>query len=257
MRVPFVRCLGLLLTGVAVTSLIAAPAAIAAPRDESDAARLRRAEAMATEAKALFQNRVYLDAARLFMEAFAISRRAPLVYNAARAYEEGGQLKRAESLFLLYLSLPDADEAGKGDATEHLQLVRERLRVAEPVAEPPPSVKPEPTPVRASAPPPQRPRWPWIGAGVGLVAAGSLYTVARLQADALDVRDVVDSDSRDAYAARRDRASALRWAAVGCAVVAGGFAAYGAVTTSRPPSTALRLTPLLGPTRGLALVGGF
>lgn len=112
----------------------------AAPAQPANAAdRLRRAEAMATEAKALFKNQVYDDAARLFMEAYAVSKRAPLVYNAARAYEEAGRLKRAESLFLLYKTLPDADPAGLRDAAEHLAAVRRRIEAGEARDEPEPS----------------------------------------------------------------------------------------------------------------------
>lgn len=217
---------------------------------------MRRAEAMATEAKALFQNRVYIDAARLFMEAFAISRRAPLVYNAARAYEEGGQLKRAESLFLLYLSLPDADEAGKGDASQHLQAVRDRLAVAEPSSAPkPPPIQPPPAAPVVVAPP-SRPRWPWVAAGVAVVGAGALYAVARSQAGSLDLADVVDNASKMDYATRRDQASTLRWGAVGCAAVAGGLAAYGVVSLLRTPTTTAQVVPNFGLAPGLGVAPG-
>ena len=81
--------------------------------------------------------------------------------------------------------------------------------------------------------------------------------MARLQAADLDIRDVVDGPSRDAYAASRDRASLLRWTAVGCAAAAGGFAAYGIVWALRTPSAVVRVVPLLGATSGVGFVGEF
>lgn len=230
----------------------------AAPTAAED--RLRQAEAMATEAKALFQNKVYVDAARLFLEAFAISKRATLVYNAARAYEEAGRLKRAESLFMLYRSLPDADAAGRSDAEAHLQEVRRRIAAgegsdepdpADPVAPAPPSQPTEPAP----QPPPtvQQPtRTPlsgwrfWAGVGGGALAAG-LYGGALYLASGLDLGAVRDDASRKDYAATRDRAVFLRWAAVGVGVAAAGMMAWTALRDVGPDAGQAAVVPLIGP----------
>ncbi len=211
---------------------------------------MRRAAAMAIEAKALFQNGEFVDAARLFMEAYAISKHATLIFNAARAYEQAGQLKRAESLFKLYLSMAGDDEAGRADATARLEAVRARLSVAEPKPPeplpPPPPAPPQP-PLKA---PEARPRWPFVAAGVTALAAGGLYGFAYQQSGDLDVAKVVDEPSRRAYADQRDRAQLLRWAAVGGGVAAVGLVALGAVLRRRTTEPTGVPAPL--PTGGAA-----
>ncbi|MEY3011672.1 MAG: hypothetical protein RIT45_407 [Pseudomonadota bacterium] len=261
----FALCCALPLVLAAASPRVASARQPAARTDASDADRLRRAEAMATEAKALFRNRVFADAARLFMEAFALSKHATLVYNAARAYEEAGRLKRAESLFLLYASLPDADEAGKKDAAAHLVEVRRRIAAGEgepddPEPTPPPATTTSPaatapTPAASTAAPPSTvrqaapaSRWPlWAGIGAGGVAAG-LYGWAVYTASGLDLDAVRDDADRADYRARRDRASAMRWTGVAIGAGAAGLLIWSALRPDPAAATAgaVTLTPSLG-----------
>ena len=88
---------------------------------------LRRAEALATEARAFFKGGVFRDAASKFMEAFALSKRPSLVYNAARAYEEAKALNKARALFKLYLSLGSVDASGQKAAETHLKSIEATL----------------------------------------------------------------------------------------------------------------------------------
>ncbi len=81
---------------------LSAGTAAAGPTD----AELRRAEALATEARMFFKSKLYKDAALQFMEAFALSQRPALVYNAARAYEEADMLDKSIALFGHYQRLP-------------------------------------------------------------------------------------------------------------------------------------------------------
>ncbi len=205
---------------------------------------MRRAKAMATEAKALFQNGEFIDAAHLFMEAYAISKHVTLIFNAARGYEQAGQLKRAESLFKLYLSIVGDDEAGRADAIARLEAVRARLSIAEPKPIEPPNPTPTPTPSTA----PTRPRWPFVAAGVSALAAGGLYGLAYRQAGGLDLATVVDEASRREYADQRDRAQLMRWAAVGGGVAAVGLVVVGVVLRGRnsDPSAAPAPAPAGG-----------
>lgn len=225
---------------------------------------------MATEAKALFQNKVYVDAARLFLEAFAISKRATLVYNAARAYEEAGRLKRAESLFMLYRSLRDADAAGRTDAEAHLQDVRRRIAAGEgsdepdppdPVApaqppQPPQPTEPDPQPPTTVRQPARTPLsgWRfWAGVGGGALAAG-LYGGALYLSSGLDLGSVGNAAEQKDYAATRDRAVGLRWAAVGVGVGAAGLLVWTALRDVGPASERAAVVPLIGPRHaGLAV----
>ncbi len=98
-------------------ALLAWPAlAQAAPSPED----LERAEAKATEAKVFFQSGLHAQAASRFMEAFAISKRPALMYNAARAYEEGRLRAEAIALFQQYMGLPDATAEGRKEALERI-----------------------------------------------------------------------------------------------------------------------------------------
>lgn len=62
----------------------------------------------------------------------------------------------------------------------------------------------------------------WTAIGAGAVAAG-LYGVAVSQAATLDLADVHDDASLARYQTTRDRAGALRWAAVGVGGAAAGL----------------------------------
>ena len=90
---------------------------------------LARAEGKATEAKVFFQSGLYAQAAARFMEAFAISKRPALMYNAARAYEEANMAAEATALFQQYMGLPDATAEGRKEALDRIGKQRQRLEV--------------------------------------------------------------------------------------------------------------------------------
>jgi hypothetical protein len=99
-----------------------------APPDEAE---LVKAEALATEAKVFFKAKLYGKAAGRFMEAYAISRRPSLMYNAARAYEEGRNLREAHALFQEYRKLPDIGEDGRKDADARIARLEADMRTAD------------------------------------------------------------------------------------------------------------------------------
>ena len=117
-----------------LTPLVGALSPMAARAGAAEDAAVLRAGALATEAKLLFQQKVYDQAAERFMEAYTLVRRPALLFNAARAYEEGGLLAKAVALFKAYVNLADAPADGKADATsrvQRMQAVLEERRAAE------------------------------------------------------------------------------------------------------------------------------
>jgi tetratricopeptide (TPR) repeat protein len=110
---------------LSVLTLLLAPIASAEPRIDSD--RLTKAEALATEAKAFFQAGLFDKASSKFMEAYALSQRPSLMYNAARSYEEGGNLREALALLKAYRSLPSVDDAGRADADSRIARIEAKL----------------------------------------------------------------------------------------------------------------------------------
>ncbi len=105
--------------------LVASPVSAA---DPSDGADLRKAEAAATEAKVFFKAGLFDKASGKFMEAYAISKRPSLMYNAARAYEEGLNFREAVALLKHYRDLPDVGIDGKRDADERIARMEGVLR---------------------------------------------------------------------------------------------------------------------------------
>lgn len=151
------RALRYLLVGVLGLWVLAAPAgpwiAPAWAKGE-DPATVRRAEGLATEAKLLFQQKAYEAAAERFMEAYTLVQRASLVYNAARAYQEAGNLQKALALFRAYVGLSDAPEDGKTDARGRIAALEASIKAQEPKPEPKPEPRPEPRPEpKVQAPP--------------------------------------------------------------------------------------------------------
>ncbi len=167
--------------------------AVAAP----DAAAIAAAEAKATEAKAFFKAGLFPRAAERFMEAYALSKRPALVYNAARAYEEGQLRAEAIALFKLYEGLQDASAEGRKEARERRERLESELaKIAgkdKPVGDPD---KPAPAPTPGSAP---AWRTPVVVGGLTLGAAvaiggGVLLGLAASDQSTLDA----DLDRRDA-----------------------------------------------------------
>lgn len=113
---------------VAVVALPSVPRLAYAAVSKEDIAR---AEAKALEAKFAFKAGKFETAAKLFLEAFAISRRPALIFNAARAWEEAGRLGEAKVAFEQYLELPDVSAAGKKDARARIAALEGRIAAAD------------------------------------------------------------------------------------------------------------------------------
>lgn len=229
------------------TTLLSAVPATATPKPKPAASKeaAREAALLATRAKTAFKEGQFDDAARLFMKAYAVSGEAALVYNAARAYEEGGKVGDAVGLFRLYTTIAD-DPDGIADARERIRkLEAGRLGAGAPApaaADPaasPPATAPEsagakpsaalPTVLRAA--PPDR-TWLWVAAGTaGLAAAGgatllALGASASRDANAIAIRSPGDIDRYNTAYDDADRLRNFGWAGMGVAAVAGGAAAW-------------------------------
>jgi tetratricopeptide (TPR) repeat protein len=112
---------GLLVALAMSTAPQVASAAQPAQDGVLDDAVRRRAEGLATEAKLLFHQKAYQQAAERFFEAYTLVHEPALIFNAARAYEEAGNHARSAALFRAYLDLPDAPADGKADAKRRLE----------------------------------------------------------------------------------------------------------------------------------------
>lgn len=247
------------------TATVHLPAAQAdAPPDEAE---LRQAEALATEAKVFFKAKLYEKAALRFMEAYAISKRPSLMYNAARAYEEAGVLREAHALFQEYRKLPTVDDAGRKDADARIARLEPAVRAADLQAKAVPKVAPpvdakvavklapagQPqlpaqveTQIAESTPP--LPVAKLAGAGGMLAISLMTYLVARHDADLARATVLRDSDDVEVYLGHSDDARTWRNVAVASlafGLALGGWAAYD-VWRGRNPDQAgpsLRLVP--------------
>ncbi len=114
----------LLALAVAVMWTVVAPRGWA---DQPSVEALSNAEALATEAKVYFRTKQFDKAADKFLQAFGISKRPALVYNAARAYEEAGKHEQAVSMFEHYGTLDDVDDKGRRDAKSRVKKLRKAI----------------------------------------------------------------------------------------------------------------------------------
>ena len=85
----------------------------------------------AARAKVSYREGRYEEAASLFKSAYAQVPEPTLLFNAARAYQQGGMLREALTLFRLYLQLANANDAetrsGRADAVEHVATIERSL----------------------------------------------------------------------------------------------------------------------------------
>ncbi|MBI5609723.1 MAG: hypothetical protein HY902_12695 [Deltaproteobacteria bacterium] len=116
------------------------------------------AEVLATRAKALFHAKSYAQAADLYLAAYAKSHVPLMLFNAARATEEAGNLAEARALFLEYARLEGITPAERKDALRRADDLRVRLDQQAPVAaEPAPKPKNAPAADPATPPAPSEP----------------------------------------------------------------------------------------------------
>jgi len=253
-----------LLTWGVLLALILRPALTSA--QPASSADLERAEAKAIEAKAFFRSGLYAEAAAGFMQAFAISRRPDMMFNAARAYEEAAMPAQAIALFEQYQTLPDAPADGKREATQRIgkqstQMEAQRAKAKEgqaaPTNEPNPAPVPAavqapvpaaaPAPVPAAAPAPVPAAAPLVAAvpapvsppskalTISLLSGGGLLAVigalswagAVNQINAANKMDFSPPDAAKTYRNAVKQAQDVRNFGIGAAVVGVGLAAWG------------------------------
>jgi tetratricopeptide (TPR) repeat protein len=227
---------------------------------------LSQAEAIAVKAGALFKAGLFAKAADLYLQAFALSGRPLMVYNAARATEEAGRLDEARALFLHYLSLDGTPETTKAEARRRVAAIEARAP-KQPVVVAPRPVTPEVAPVpklpppepvlhpgepvvHAQHPPEPTQKAPFpvgktVTSAVLLAGALGTYLVARQNvADALAIDVQTEADKRR-YLDLGNAAQLWRGAAVGLGVVGAGLAIWALVDGSRkvPPEAAWQVTP--------------
>jgi hypothetical protein len=97
----------------AETTQVEPPSATSPSSDD----RRRMAHERYDEGKAAFAAGDYLLAARLFMETYRLAPHHDPLWNAARAYELGGEPVRAANLYTLYLDVAPSDARDRDRAT--------------------------------------------------------------------------------------------------------------------------------------------
>ena len=211
-----------------------------------------KAEATAMQAKIEFKSGAYDKAARLFLEAFAISRAPALMYNAARAYQKADLPVRASVVFEQYLELPGLSDKGRAEANKHLQSLRKII--AERKAKPTPPGEPAQSPVAQQADParakqptasdravvtpavptaaPTRNKW----VTYGLVGGGSLLTLIGLAqmsegskqaGEAKEPGQFASAGAKDIYNTRKALAEETHTGGVGMVTIGLGLAGWG------------------------------
>ncbi|MCX6781378.1 MAG: hypothetical protein NT003_04695 [Candidatus Magasanikbacteria bacterium] len=88
---------------------------------------MKRSEQLKVQAKELFYKNEFEAASVAFFEAYKLSRRPALLFNAARAKEQARMFADAKKLFETYKLLPDATAQGSKEADEHLALIEQQL----------------------------------------------------------------------------------------------------------------------------------
>lgn len=260
----------LALAASAVAGAVGVPRPALAQASEAD---LRKAEAKAIEAKAYFKQGLFLEAAEKFMEAFAISRKADTMFNAARAYEEAGAKKQALALFLQYLDLPDASEEGKAAARAKIAELQAAAS-AEPTetapTAPAPPVAP-PAESRAPAPSPapvvsarKAPGREVDGLGIVLWTSGAIvgllgvaaWSSAVQQAKDANAMDFGQPNAKSRYNTAFDEAKAGQSFGVVLTLVGAGAIGWGTwrylrgTTASKPAAPTVWVAPLPGGSAG-------
>ncbi len=228
--------------------------------ENADGADLRKAEAAATEAKVFFKAGLFDKASAKFMEAYAISKRPSLMYNAARAYEEGSNFRESVALLKHYRDLQDVGVDGKRDADERIARMegvlrqqaadearkiddarRESTRLAaeqkkredadraerERLERARVSPLPEDVTATVAAPKSRKVSWPLvIGAlGAGLIAGGA-YAEALYEANNARSMTIADQSDVNTYLAHVSDAKTFPAVAIAGAVVGAGLAGW-------------------------------
>jgi tetratricopeptide (TPR) repeat protein len=137
---------------VALFASLAAPAARAAePTREARAATLR------DQATAAFDAGKYAEAARLFLEAYESFPNGWLLYNAARAQHNAGELQAALDSYRLFIGSPESDAEYRERASQYIIEIEQVLHPPQPPDVEKPAVTGPKTPITG----------PRVGGGTG------------------------------------------------------------------------------------------
>jgi hypothetical protein len=237
------RLVSVLLVLLVMPSLSLSASAVSA--QEATGTQLDRATAKATAGKAFFKDGLYKKAADEYMEAYAISKRPALMYNAARAYEEGQMAAEAVAVFKMYEELETATSQGRDDARDRrVALQRELDSVDGTVA----------------AKPPWRRTVGWGGVvvgGVALAVGGWLWMAASTDQSALDAKtNQFDGNGQivgvqySAYSPQQKDINGQRRIGVWATVTGVALGLTGAWLVWRKPSEQSAWTILTGPRGG-------
>lgn len=221
---------------VIVLGALAPSAALAQSASDEQARSLFEAGRTAYEAGN------FEDALRYFEESYALSQRAPLLYNIAQAADRLDRNARALEAYRGYAErVPDAP---------NLEFVRGRIRVLES------SVAAGPRPSGVSPSPA-----PWVIAAIGAALIGAGITMVVVASnDASAVNNAPDGSVWADYAGAADGAVPISIAGqvltyVGAAAIAAGIA-WGIADLAGSGSSAETVTVTLGP-GSVALAGRF
>lgn len=218
------------------------PQAQAAPKaSKAVQTATEAAEELALQARARFQAKDFVEAAKLFMQAYGKDPKPALVFNAARAYEEAGMYGDAAGLFRLFVSISqDADGVAK--AKERLAALEAKTAPAAGAAKVEPKST-DPIGVRESAMPqspaaePTWPRWAVTGSAAACVLTGvALTAVARSDSYAAAALPTRTDGEIATYNSRFDSAEQLWGAGVGVTVVGVGLGAWATWLHLRAPA---------------------
>lgn len=251
--------------------------------------QLGKAERLAKEARAQYTAGRYDDAASNFLEAYTLSKKSALLFNAARAKQMAGKYADARELFRVYKTLPQVQADGIKDADEKIAECDREIAKAESARVPPPPivkgddpsippiVAPTAEATKTTADPGHTPTiavptagftfepkklvsWQsgaavlFVGTGIGLM----LHAAARTSdANAMHVASVADKAVyNDTFSSAR-----IEWGVGIASCIVGAGATYWAVTRavtfgeSNPkPAASVQIVPNIG---GLTLVGRF
>jgi hypothetical protein len=237
MRTRFTPHIATVLLALFWTSCPAHIAAAAPKAKKTAAERPSDAESLALQARGHFADKDFDAAAKLFMQAYAKDPKPVLVYNAARAYEEGGKKGDAAGLFRLYTTIAK-DEEGIANARERLQALE-----GNPVADSAPQAAlVEPGAQNEAAP--QWPRWALTGVAAAAVATGvALIFMGSADSEDTAAMPIKGDDDVTTYNERFDAAETKWNAGVAVTAVGVGLAAWATWMhlRSEPPASTWRI----------------
>ena len=187
----------------------------------------------------------FLSAGDAFFQAYELAKEPALLYNAARSYEKGGNLKRAKRLFLLFTTKDGVKRARKEKAVVRIQAIDQLLLTPQEGRD---------IGVSASGTTSGKAwRWTAIGTGAALIVGSAvMMSIASSERDALAANLQLNDEGRtsgvsqfDAFQAR-DRANMLDTTAVVTGIAGAACLATGVVMWLQDEPSSVSLLPTRG-----------